>query len=82
MVLSVCVGSSCHLRGSYSIIHEFQQLIKEHGLEDQVTLQANFCAGRCQKAVAVTIDGDSCLELDSTDVDGFFADHVLGALKL
>lgn len=81
MVLSVCVGSSCHLRGSYRIINEFQQLIEEHGLQDKVTLQANFCVGRCQKAVAVKIDEDACLELDSTDVDGFFADHVLEALK-
>ncbi len=68
------------MRGSYRIISELQQLIEEHGLGDRITLQANFCAGRCQKAVAVKIDEDSCVELDSTDVDGFFADHVLGVL--
>ncbi|MEO3947018.1 (2Fe-2S) ferredoxin domain-containing protein [Gorillibacterium sp. CAU 1737] len=81
MILSVCVGSSCHLQGSYRIIHEFQQLIQEHGLEDEITLQANFCAGRCQHAVAVKLGEDSCVELDMTDVDGFFNDHVLGALR-
>ena len=32
MVLKVCVGSSCHLRGSYDVIEEMKRLIKKYGV--------------------------------------------------
>lgn len=51
MVLSVCVGSSCHLKGSYDVIEAFKRLIEKHGLGDKVELRACFCLGRVQTAL-------------------------------
>ena len=42
MKVAVCVGSSCHLRGSHSIIELLKQRLEETGLADQVDLRAAF----------------------------------------
>ncbi len=56
--LSVCIGSSCHLKGSYNIIQLFQQMIEENSLHDKIDFKANFCMKECQGGgVAVSING-------------------------
>jgi len=55
--LSVCVGSSCHLKGSYNIIQLFQQMIEENDLHDKINFKATFCLKQCQNnGVAVAVD--------------------------
>ena len=49
--VTVCVGSSCHIRGSRAVIKRFSELIKEYGLEDDVTLVGCFCMERCAEGV-------------------------------
>ena len=56
--VNVCIGSSCHLKGSYNVIQTFQQLLEEEGLHEQVNLKAQFCMKRCQDGVAVAIDDE------------------------
>lgn len=76
MVLKVCVGSSCHLRGSYDVIEEMKRLIKKYGVEDKIDLQATFCVGNCTNGVSVLADEvllhnankDNCEELFLTQV--------------
>ncbi len=53
----VCVGSSCHIKGSYQVIATFKELIKEHHLEEQVCLKASFCMERCMSGISMTING-------------------------
>ena len=62
MVVSVCVGSSCHLKGSYEIIQTFKAKIAEHHLEEKVELKASFCLGHCTRGVTVRVDEDVFLE--------------------
>ncbi|MFV0342383.1 MAG: (2Fe-2S) ferredoxin domain-containing protein [Anaerocolumna sp.] len=58
--LSVCIGSSCHLKGSYNIIQIFQQLIEEHKLHDKIDFKATFCMKQCQNdGVSVSYNGSS-----------------------
>ena len=47
MTVNVCVGSSCHLKGSYKIISLLTEAVKAHGLGDKVELGAAFCLGKC-----------------------------------
>lgn len=54
--ITVCVGSSCHMRGSYPIIQALEGLIKTSGLEKDVELKASFCMGNCTHGVCVTVD--------------------------
>ena len=76
MTVKVCVGSSCHLRGSYDVIEEMKRLIKEHGMEGKIDLQASFCMGNCQNGVSLKVDEvlvhnankDNCEELFLTQV--------------
>lgn len=56
MVVNVCVGSSCHLKGSYDVIQTLKRLIEENGLERKVELKASFCLGDCSNGVSMKID--------------------------
>ncbi len=55
MVVKVCVGSACYVKGSHTIVKGLENLINEHRLADQVTLKASFCLGHCISDVAVEI---------------------------
>ncbi len=57
MKVTVCIGSSCHLKGSRQIVEELQYLIAKNNLQDKVDLGGTFCMGRCQEGVCVTVDG-------------------------
>lgn len=75
--ISVCVGSSCHLRGAYDVIQEFKRLIVENSMDDQVELKACFCLGKCQDGVSVLVDGTVFTSLNKENAVGFFQEHFL-----
>jgi len=56
--LSVCVGSSCHLKGSFNVIQTFQQMVEEESLHDKIEMEAQFCMKECQKGVSASVDGE------------------------
>lgn len=56
MDIHVCIGSACHLKGSYDVIKEFQKILKEKNLEDKITLKGAFCLNHCTEAVSTKID--------------------------
>lgn len=58
MIISVCVGSSCHLKGSYDIIKKFESIIERKELQEQVKLCGAFCLGKCGSKVTVKIDDE------------------------
>jgi NADH:ubiquinone oxidoreductase subunit E len=75
--ISVCVGSSCHLRGAYDVINEFKQLIAENSLADQIELKACFCLGECQAGVSMSVDGQIFTHMDKEKTVEFFKEHFL-----
>ena len=48
VVVEVCVGSSCHIKGSAFVIGVLQDKIRAHKLDQQVELKACFCMGECR----------------------------------
>ncbi len=56
MKVTVCIGSSCHIKGSRQVVEQLQQLIKDNNLGDKVELGGTFCLGKCQQGVCVTVD--------------------------
>ena len=56
--VKVCVGTSCHLKGSYNVLTSFISLVETEKLYDRVSLQAAFCMGNCGQGVCVSIDGE------------------------
>ncbi len=73
--VSVCVGSSCHLRGAYDVIRELQRLMVENRLQAQLDLRACFCTGRCQDGVCIRIDDEYAVSLTKEQVAPFFKEH-------
>ena len=80
MKITVCIGSSCHLKGSRHVVERLQELIEKYSLGDKVDLGGTFCIGECQKGVCVTVDGEFH-SVTPENVDGFFAEAVLANLK-
>ncbi|WP_426350869.1 (2Fe-2S) ferredoxin domain-containing protein [Alloiococcus sp. CFN-8] len=76
MKITVCIGSSCHLKGSRQVVEELQQLISENNLEEEVHLSGVFCMGRCQEGVSVSLDGEK-FSLTSKNVKDFFQKEVI-----
>lgn len=63
MTIKVCVGSSCHLKGSYEVIEAFKEVLKKYDVEDIIDLQASFCLGHCALGVTVGCEGIEPSEL-------------------
>ena len=80
VIVSVCVGSACHLKGSHNVINRIESLIEENKIQDKVTLKAAFCIGECTRAVSVMV-GDEIYSVNEKNVDEFFHNAVLGRLE-
>jgi NADH:ubiquinone oxidoreductase subunit E len=79
--VSVCIGSACHLKGSYNLINIFQQLIEEYALHDQIEVSAAFCMKHCrQDGVSVSIDG-AYYSVSPETAREFFLTNVLAKTK-
>ena len=72
MNISVCIGSSCHLRGSYDIIQKLKELIAGEKLEDKVNLNASFCLGQCTHGCTIRIDEDIVTGVTPDNIEGIF----------
>ena len=80
MKITVCIGSSCHVKGSRLVVEQLQNLIKENNLEEKIELGGTFCLGECQKGVCVTVDGEF-FSVSPDTVDEFFNNEVLVKLN-
>lgn len=74
--LTVCIGSSCHVKGSRQVVSELQKLIEEKGIGDKVELNGTFCMGKCQQGVCVILD-DKFYSVSPDSVKEFFDNSVL-----
>ena len=74
--ITICIGSSCHLKGSRRVVEQLQKLIAEKGVGDKVELGGTFCIGNCQQGVCVTVN-DAFHSVTPETVEEFFAKEVL-----
>ena len=82
MIIRVCIGSSCHLKGSHEIVAMLQQAVEEHHLEDTVTLAGSFCMGKCNSTgVTVQVDDNIHVGVTTDNVKEFFQEQVLNKLE-
>ena len=78
MVIKICVGSSCHLKGSQDIVELLQKAITEYHLENEVTLAGSFCIGACNRVgVTVQVDDDVHTGVTKENFKEFFKENVL-----
>lgn len=76
MKITVCIGSSCHIKGSRQVVEQLQKLIADNKLDDKVELGGTFCMSRCQEGVCVSVDGEFH-SVSPDNVDEFFRESVL-----
>ncbi len=80
MKITVCVGSSCHLKGSYEVINGLKKIIDERKLEDKVELAASFCLGFCKDGVTIKVDDKIVTGLSAENVEEVFDRETAGLL--
>ena len=78
--VTVCIGSSCHIKGSRQVVEELQRLVGENGLKDKVELGGTFCMGRCKDGVCVTVD-DEFFSVSPETTAEFFRSEVLARVS-
>ncbi|MEG1687153.1 MAG: NAD(P)H-dependent oxidoreductase subunit E [Angelakisella sp.] len=76
MKITVCIGSSCHIKGSRQVVEELQALIAQNELKDKIDLAGTFCMGNCQNGVCATLDG-KVFSLSPETTRSFFETEVL-----
>ena len=82
MVIQVCVGSSCHLKGSPEIVELLQKTVTEYHLEDEVILAGSFCIGKCNRVgVTIQVDDDIHVGVTKENFKEFFQENVLNKLE-
>ena len=75
MKVTVCIGSSCHIKGSRQVVEQLQYLIAENKLGDKVELGGTFCMGKCQQGVCVTVDY-TFYSVSPETVESFFEKNI------
>ncbi len=81
MEITVCIGSSCHLKGSRDVIKILERLISLNHLDDKITLKGSFCMGECSKnGVCICID-DERFNVTPLEVESFFNYEILKRLN-
>lgn len=82
LIIQVCVGSSCHLKGSAAIVELLEAAIAEHHIEDDVVLTGSFCIGKCNRSgVTVQINDDIHVGVTAENFREFFKENVLDVIN-
>ena len=74
--VTVCIGSSCHIKGSRQVVEQLQALIADNNLGEKVDLGGTFCMGQCQQGVCVSVN-DTVHSVTPETVNEFFAKEIL-----
>ena len=81
MIIRVCVGSSCYLKGSQEIVGLLQKAVAEHHFEDKVSLQGTLCIGKCNRVgVSLQVDDDVFVGITPENFEEFFNQNILNRL--
>ena len=82
LIVQVCVGSSCHLKGSDAIVEMIESSVAEHHIEDDVVLTGSFCIGKCNRTgVTVQINDDIHVGITTENFRELFKKNVLDVIE-
>ena len=82
LIIQVCVGSSCHLKGSGEIVELLESAIAEHHIEDDVVLTGSFCIGKCNRVgVTVQVNDDVHVGITTENFREFFKKNILDVIE-
>ena len=82
LVVQICVGSSCHLKGSQQIVELMQKAVEEHNLDGDVVLVGSFCVGKCNReGVTVQVNDDVHVGITPQNFKEFFTQYILNVIE-
>ncbi len=82
IIVRVCVGSSCHIKGSARIIELLENAVKDNHIESEITLAGSFCIGKCNRiGVTVQVDDDIHTGITVENFREFFTENILSKIK-
>ena len=82
LFVQVCVGSSCHLKGSRDIVELLEEAVKEYNIEDDVVLSGSFCIGKCNRiGVTVQVNDDIHVGVTRENFREFFKKNILDVIE-
>ena len=82
LIVQICVGSSCHLKGSQDIVELMEKMIADYDIEDEVVLLGSFCIGKCNRiGVTVQIDDTVYTGVTKENFREFFKTNILDVIK-
>ena len=81
ITVTVCVGSSCHIKGAREMIARFNDFLTKEGLGDKVELKGSFCMDRCGEGINWQINDEIFSSSSVEDGAEMFQQKVLGLLK-
>lgn len=82
MIIQICVGSSCYLKGSEELVGMLKKAIEKSGWENEITLAGSFCIGKCNKVgVTIQVDDEICVGVTPADFPEFWENHVAARLR-
>ena len=80
--VQVCVGSSCHLKGSPEIVALFEKAIEEHRIDDEIVLSGSFCIGKCNRVgVTVQVNDEIHVGVTRDNYREFFKKNILDVIE-
>ena len=82
LFVQICVGSSCHLKGSSDIVELFEKAVEENQLQDEVVLSGSFCIGKCNRVgVTVQVNDDVHVGVTRENFREFFKKNILDVIE-
>jgi NADH:ubiquinone oxidoreductase subunit E len=82
LIIQICVGSACHIRGSAEIVELFEKNIEKYGLQDDTVLAGSLCIGKCNRiGVTVQINDEIFTGITRDNFGDFFKEHVLDVIE-
>lgn len=64
--VTVCVGTSCHVRGAQTLLRKLIAQVEESGIVDAVDVKASFCHEACDRGPTVVV-GDTTLHRTTSE---------------
>lgn len=82
VIVQVCVGSSCHLKGSQEMVELLEKAIEEYGIQDDVVLTGSFCIGKCNRVgVTIQVNDDVHVGITVENFSEFFKTNILSIVE-
>lgn len=81
LTITVCIGSSCYVRGSERLAETFEQMIRERNLSARVELTGAFCMDQCSMGASVRVGERVYRAVDPAQSRQFFDAEIMPALE-